>query len=308
MSTRYVSRGRSPKKKIHSKDAFELCYLRHKYFRRVKYNPTEKNMEPFNRIVTHIAKNTYFTYQSLFRLVGFEVEDVVNIGNVHIVSFLGLFTLQKMPDKYKEFVKVFSKIEDKKPDPQDVLEKNQANFTLFLKQRMEDVVRVCKQKARNIKGIPYEECQYYYGPNKPPKRIGNLLKDHEKYGFRKLDPAVFKTIKRKAGLVHTSYFDFAGNYYIAISVERRSLQLEDFSGANMDPRDSLHNMSPEDAYVALETAIDWENKKEEFHNKPDDFKAATLRNFIDQNRRNRKLSSEVKTARRQLKRFESCNG
>ena len=40
-------------------------------------------------------------------MVGLELDDVINIANVHLVSFLGLFSLESMPEKYKEFVKKF---------------------------------------------------------------------------------------------------------------------------------------------------------------------------------------------------------
>lgn len=302
---RYVKRPKAAKRKIHSKNEFELCYLRHKYFRRVKYNPTSVDMKPFMNIVTHLSKNTFFRYQNLFHLVGFELDDVINIARVHLVSFLGLFSLEKMPDKYKEFVKLFKHIQEKSPKSKDILDKNQANFTLFLKQRMEDVVRVCRQKVRNIKGIPYEECRYYYGPNKPPKNIKKLIKNHEKFGFRKLDPAVFKTIKKKAGLVHTSFFDFAGNYYIAVPIESKSLCLQDFAGAGIDPRDNLHNMSPEDIYFNLEDADVWKDKKEEFSNKSDNMKANTIRDFINRNKGNKRFSEELKTAKKMLRGLQS---
>lgn len=304
MSPRYVSRPRAAKRKIHSKNEFELCYLRHKYFRRVKYNPTQEDMKPFMGIVTHLAKNTFFRYQNLFHLVGFEVEDLINIANVHLVSFLGLFSLQKMPDKYKEFIKVFKNIQEKAPETEDILDKNQANFTLFLKQRMEDVVRVCRQKARNIKGLPYEECYHYYGPNEPPKNLRDLIKNYEKLGFRKLDSAVFKTIKKKAGLVHTSIFDFAGNYYIAVPIEKISLSLKDFAGADMDPYDSLHNMTPEDIYFTSEDVEVWKQRKEEFNGKPNSAKAIIIRNFIKKNKNKNGFEDEIKTAKRLLKGFE----
>lgn len=305
---RYVSRPRAATRKIHSKNEFELCYLRHKYFRRVKYNPTQQDMKPFMHIVTHLSKNTFFRYQNLFHLVGFELEDVINIASVHLVSFLGLFSLEKMPVKYKEFVKLFKHIQEKSPKDRDILDKNQANFTMFLKQRMEDVVRVCRQKVKNIKGIPYEECRYYYGPKKPPKNLRSLLKNYEKLGFRKLDSAVFKTIKKKAGLVHTSLFDFAGNYYIAVPIENRSLCLKDFSGADMDPRDSLHNMNPEDIYFNMEDAGVWKQRKEEFHSKTDNMKADVIRDFITKNKKNGKFTEEVKTARKLLRGLEQSNG
>ena len=301
---RYVSRPKAPKKKIHSKDEFELCYLRHKYLRRVRYNPTEKDMKPFMAIATHFAKVTFFRYKNLFYTVGLELDDLINIARIHLTSFLGLFSLEKNKLKYKEFVKIFSDMKDRKPRDNDVLNKNKANFTLFLKQRMEDVVRVCRQKSRNIKGLPSDEYAYFCGPKPPPKIPRTLIKNYERLGFRKLDVAVFKTIKKRAGLIHTSLFNFKGIYYIAVPIEKKTLDVEDFSGADMDPHDSIHNMSPETIYFNLEDIEIWEKRKEEFDSKPDNVKANLVRNFIHEHKGDGRYKEEVRTAKRLLKELE----
>ena len=124
------------KGKISCKNEFEYCYLRHQYLRRVTYNPTAKEMEPFKKVIVKLSKKTFFGYKHLFFIVGLESEDIINIGMVHLVNFLGLFSLQNTPDKYKDFVTYFKKIQDEEPSKDDVLDKNKANFTLFLKQRM----------------------------------------------------------------------------------------------------------------------------------------------------------------------------
>jgi hypothetical protein len=299
-----VSRPIAGQKKINHKDSFELCYLRHKYIRRSRYNPTPEEMKPFEHIAYHLSMNTYKRYGNLFSSVGFEFEDVFNIAKVHAVSFLGLFAMQRMPDKYADFVKLFESIQDRKPMKRDILDKNQANFTLFLKQRMEDVVRVCRQKVRNIKGLPSDEYYYYYGPNPPPKSLRLLVKNHEKYGFRKLDVSVFKTIKRKAGLIHSMYFDFAGSYYIAIPIGKPFLTLKDLAGANLDPRDNIHNMNPEERLLRVEEGREWDSLQEEFFSKPNDVKINIFKNFIRANRTKRRYAEEVKTARRLLRTLE----
>lgn len=299
-----VRRPKASKRKIHSKNEFELCYLRHQYFRRVKYNPTQEEMKPFMRIAFYLAKNTYHVYKNLFYMVGLESEDVINIANVHLVSFLGLFSLESMPAKYKEFVRIFKDIHDEKPQEDDILNKNKANFTLFLKQRMEDVVRVCRQKARNIKGLPTEECYYYYSTKKPPKNPRELIKNHEKLGFRKLDTAVYKSIKKRAGTIYGSTFKLGDNYYIAVPLDHKALSIDDFSGADLDPRDSLHNMNPEDVYFTLEDAEIWDKRREEFHGQSDDDKTSVIRNFIKKHNKKEEFRDEVKTARKLLKELE----
>jgi hypothetical protein len=299
-----VIRPEAEKKKIHSKDQFELCYLRHQYFRRVKYNPTLEEMKPFMPIASYMAKNTYSVYKNLFNMVGFEVEDIINIANVHLVSFLGLYSLDKMPEKYNDFINKFKGLQNRVPDEVDLLDKNQANLTLFLKQRMEDVVRVCRQKARNIKGLPSEEYYYYYGPKKPPKIKRDLIKNYEKLGFRKLDTAVYKSIKKKVGTLYGSTFLFNDNYYVAVPLEQKSLKMDDFSGAGMNPHDNIHNMNPEDAFFIFEDGQVWEQRQKEFTNKPCEIKVNIIRNFIKTNRNNKAFREEIKTARKLLKELQ----
>lgn len=299
-----VHRPKAGERKIHCRNEFELCYLRHKYLRRVTYNPTPEEMKPFMEIATRLAKNTHFVYRNLFYLVGLEQEDIINIAKVHLVSFLGLYAIENLKDKYKEFVKTFIRVQEKAPEAADIQDKNQAIFTLFLKQRMEDVVRVCRQKARNIKGLPTEECYYYCGPNKPPKVLRELVKNYEKLGFKKLDTAVYKSIKKKAGTVYGSTFRFNGNYYIAVPLDKKRLSIEDLSGANMNPHDNLHNMNPEEVYLASEEENLWEKRQEEFQEKPDSVKAGIIKKFIRKYRSKPMYKEEVKTAKRILKGLE----
>lgn len=308
MSSKYVSRPKASKIKIHSKNEFELCYLRHKYFRKVKFNPTKEQMLPFSHISNRLARNTFFRYQPLFHEVGFEFEDVLNIANVHLVSFLGLFSLEKMPDKYKEFTKTFKKIQEKDPENQDILDKNQANFTLFLKQRMDDVVRICKQKAKNIKGLLYEEHTYYRGPKKPPKNMNSFVKNYEKFGFKKIDYTTFKSARKKVGLINTLIFSFNKNYYVAVPIKKKNLNLNDFCGANLDPYDNIHNMNPENLYLHSEENNNWKSKLEEFNNKNNNIKINIIRNFISKNKNNKNFTSEIKIAKSMLKGIERSNG
>jgi len=302
--SRRVRRPKASKNRIQSKNEFELCYLRHQYFRRVKYNPTQADMKPFSHIATHLAKNTFFVYRNLFHTIGFESEDLVNIAHVHLVSFLGLFSLDKMPEKYKDFCATYKRIHHEKPEEDDILDKNQANFTLFLKQRMEDVVRVCRQKARNIKGLPTEENYYYYSAKPPPKNHRELIKNYEKLGFKKLDTAVYKSIKKRAGTIYGSTFKFSGLYYVAVPLDKKTLSLDDFSGAGIDPHDNLHNMTPEEVYFNLEDTEVWENRRADFDAKSAKAKTNLILRFIKKHGKKEEFKEEVRTAKRLLRELE----
>ncbi|NJO48270.1 MAG: hypothetical protein HC840_00980 [Leptolyngbyaceae cyanobacterium RM2_2_4] len=313
-----IYRPAAEKRKIHSKNEFELCYMRHQYLRRVKYNPTEADMAPYMQIIAHQAKNTFYTYKNLFKLVGFDVEDLINIARIHLVSFLGLYKLDKTPQKYDEFVEVFEKKNSREPDVSDVENKDRANMTIFMKQRMEDVVRVCRQKARNIKGMPVENFYVFYGAKKPPKNTRLLMENHEKYGFRKLDLGSFKSIKKRArrilqdknlekGIkesvpeIKFDPFFHAGNWYIAVPLEKRNLTLLDFTGADLDPYDSIHNKNPEELYFAKLDEDEFEQKKESFEAQSAQRKENIVRNFIRKNKGNPAFKEEINLARKFLK-------
>lgn len=296
-----VDRPQAEKKKINSRNEFELCYLRHQYIRKANANPTKDEMSPYVPIAAHMAKNTFYTYKNLFSMVGFDVDDLISIANIHLVSFLGLFSLDKMPQKYTDFVGVYHKNNFKDPNDWAILNKNKANCTLFLKQRMEDVVRVCRQKARNIKGLPTEEYFFYAGSVEPPMILRDLINDYEKLGYRKLDNAVYKSIRKKVKVDDSPVFRFGPNYYIAVPIEQKVLSLADFSGAGLDPYDSIHNMNPEQIFFTAEDNTFWEKKQNEFNRKSQTSKIILIKRFIEKNKKNPEFKEEVKAARKLLK-------
>ncbi len=293
-----IKRPAAPENKINTSNDWELCYLRHQYIRRVTYNPTEAELKPYMNIVEHLSKNTYFTYYNLFRTVGIEQEDVINIGRVHLVSFLGLYALDKMPEKKALFVEVFNIRNFREPTEKDFDNKNKANFTLFFKQRMEDLVRVCRQKSRNIKGKPSEEFLVFVGPEKPPKYLKKILGESEELGFKKIDFSVFKSIRKKASVnADATVFLFDNLWYVAIALEQSPLSLDDLTGSGSNPHDNDHNRSPEDLFLEKE----FDTVQNLFHGKSDHKKKLVLKKFVANYRDKCEYKEEVATARKFLK-------
>jgi hypothetical protein len=301
--SKIVYRPKSAKGRIHSKDEFELCYLRHKYFRKTLYNPTTKDMAPYDKIVENLSRNTFFTYKSLFSYIGFGLEDVENIGRIHLVSFLGLFSLESDPGKYADFITTYKKASHSGPDLIDLLNKNRANFTLFLKQRMEDLVRVCRQKARNIKGTQTEQAHFFCGKNTPPQDVKKLLDNYDQYGYRKIDLSSFRTARKKAKKLTKTKFQFNDKWYIAVPIEYKRLELIDFSGSGLDPYDNIHNMTPEQILFHKQEESFWEQKKQDFRNKPKVDRVKMVSQFVKNNATNPDFQEEIKIAERYLKRL-----
>lgn len=196
--SKIVYRPRKSKTRISSKDEFELCYIRHRYFRKTLYNPTVKDMAEYENIVKNLSRKTFYTYRNLLGAIGFDREDVENVGRIHLVSFLGLFSLESDPGKYAEFSSSYGKTSGNAPDPLDILSKNRANFTLFLKQRMEELIRICRQKVDNVKGPPAESLVDFSGSGLDPyDNIHNMTP--EQILFHKEEEDYWEQKKRDFG-------------------------------------------------------------------------------------------------------------
>ena len=163
---------------------------------------------------------------------------------------------------------------------------------------MEDLVRVCRQKVRNIKGQPSEEYAVFYGQEKPPKFHRKLLRNHEEFGYRKVDFSVFKSIRKKADVNHdATMFQFGDMWYVAIPLEQKSLELEDIVSSGYNPYENFHNMQPNDLYEEKE----FDRLYSIFSRKPDHKKSLILRKFIAKNRNKMQYKEEVATARKILR-------
>lgn len=283
-----------------SRDQFESCYMRHQYLKRVKKQPTREDMEPYNKIVENFSRNTFYIYRNLFLMVGLDLEDVLNNGQVQLISFLGLFALERNPKKLADFKRSFRSRNSIICAKSDVLNKNQANFTCFLKQRLDDMVRVCKQKAKNIKGVIAEEFVVFKGTKRPPKDIEDLLENHEKYGYSSLTTTAFKTIKKRMSNRQEGPIYLDGKvWYVCVPIRKKNLTLTDFTCNNSNPYDNLHNMNPEEVLEKSEGS-DWDGKWLLFNIATNSERSDIIKDFIVKNQGNPIFKQELKTAKRFL--------
>lgn len=297
----FVVRPQGGEGRINCKNEFELCYMRHKYFRKTDRNPSEEEMKPYFDIARLSGSKTFFRHSNLFKLVGLEKADIIGIAQIHIVNFLGLFKIENFKDKYQKFFETFVKMEDREPTEEDVLDKNKAFFVLFLKQRMEDLVRICRQKAKNIKGMQVDEFNFYCGPS-IPEDVQDLIKNCEKMGFKKLAPMVFRTARKRAMAGNKSLsFSLNDMWYIAVPMEINPLRLSDLSGAGLDPYDNIHNMQPDQLLIQKQEDVEVEAKIEEFKVFSVKEKVRVIRKFIKSKRQNPAYREEIGAARKMLK-------
>lgn len=286
--------------RVNSKDNWELCYLRHQYLKKVKKQPTREEMDPYYKIVENFTRNTFYVYKSLFLMVGMDLEDILNVGQVQLISYLGLFALERNPKKLADFRRNFRSHNSIICSKNDVLDKNKANFTCFLKQRMEDLVRVCKQKAKNIKGVVAEDFVVFRGTKNPPKDIEDLLDNYEKHGYSPLTTTAFKTIKKRMNKKQEGPVYLDDNiWYVCVPIRKKTLSLVDFTCNNYDPHDNLHNMTPEEVLERSEGST-WDGKWLRFNKISNDERIGIIKTFMVENQGNPYFKEELKTARRFL--------
>lgn len=291
-------------RRISHKEAFELCYLRHQYLRRVKYTPSREEMEPYSKIIEKFTRSTFYTYKNLFLLIGLDFEDILSSARVQLVSFLGLYALERNSEKLANFKRNFRSHNSIICKKHDILNKNQANFTCFLKQRMEDMVRVCRQKAKNIKGFPAEEFLVFKGDRLPPVDHEDLLANPHDYGYKSIGIAAFKAVKKKFknNQIGPVFLD-ENEWYVCVPVRKKSLSIADFRCNNQNPYDNLHNMTPEEYLDNSEKESFFENKLSQFKNYTDTEKATVIKIFLDENSSNITFKEEVDIARSYLERL-----
>jgi len=290
----------SDKKRISSRDQFELCYLRHGYLRKVNNQPTKEEMEPYYPVVVNISNSYFYANKQLLTFAGFGVEDIININKTHLVSFLGLFSIENNPKKMDSFEEAHMIEFGKNPTKSDVLDKNLASLTSFLKQRMEDMLRICKQKVRNIKGSKMGEV-FFVGVT-PPDDIRELLTKNQKYGFKKIDKNSFRTARKKAKVTsNISSFQLDGKLYVKIPLTSVNLTIEDFVNSDTNPYNCSHNKTPEELYFDAEETFTMETKRLEFNSYSEVKRRKVLKNFIDKNKKDDSLQEEVMFAIKLLK-------
>jgi hypothetical protein len=140
----------------------------------------------------------------------------------------------------------------------------------------------------------------FKGSKLPPNDIEELLEDYEKYGYRKLSPAAFKSIKKRMrnkqeGPVYLEN----GIWYVCVPIRKKTLSLSDFACNNYDPYDNLHNKNPEEL-LEMKQENGWEGKLVSFNMASDEERIDLIKNFVVNNMDNSSLKEEVRIAKRFL--------
>lgn len=86
-----VDRGVAPAGRVNYLDNYEDVYLRHSTFRRSP-NKTEADLAPYMKVIKGCARRALHRWRKVWQAMGFGENDLVNIGMVHTITFLHLYS------------------------------------------------------------------------------------------------------------------------------------------------------------------------------------------------------------------------
>jgi len=244
------------KSKISSRDHFELVYIRHRYFRRSE-NPAPGRLEQFEEMITNISNKIYFRNTIIFKTVGMEKEDLVNIARVHTVSFISMGGLYENPKLMEKFTKDHKKKygKDSEPSKQDIFRKECYNLSRFLNQRVQEVARFSKVKNANIRGTKNHKKFFVGDPSRSPTDI-DLYNYPDVYGYKKITEKRFKEMVKENNVKGKKEFLNQDNEMVrAVYIKGSILTGQDVEDMGIDPRDNSYYRDPEEEMVMREDMI-----------------------------------------------------
>lgn len=247
--------------KLKSSDFFELVYLRHRYFRK-STNPDPKRLASFEEMICNISDKIYLRNIEIFKTVGFEMDDMRNIGRVHTVSFFSMSGLKENPEKMEKFIARHKKVKGEKsmPTERDIFLKECYDLSRFLNQRLQEVAKFAKTKNASIRGTRSFKRFYVGDPSKSPEDL-DLFHDPAVYGYKKITQAQFKKeVKENNAKGKLQFLNKEKQMVRAVYIKGSYLTHEDIDDTELDPRNTSFYRNPEDNLVLKEALYEMENK------------------------------------------------
>jgi hypothetical protein len=234
-------------KRISHRDEFELSYLRWRYLLRTE-NPAAEVLEKYKKAAYKSAKESYRDHENIYKASGMEPEDVCNIALVHLVSYLGIYSLQYVKEVNAKFSESFAVTVGREPTLAEVAKEDLSNMICFISQRMNDLIRICKQKNRNITGeLSATGLFRLVGKEKQGADL-NVYFAPASYGYKKVGTEEYKKVKK---LMHNNLkpgrFEVDGAVYRFVVEILSPVWFSDYQDT-----DSLDLFNPQDHLVSEE--------------------------------------------------------
>jgi hypothetical protein len=271
---------------------FENVLFRWKYFNKTD-NPANEEIENYRSVIKEATRSVFASFGTSLKAAGIEIEDLRSIASIHIVSYIGLFSLSNNEKKKQEFCDFFEKKNGRPPLMSDIDQKDKSNAYFFLKQRLLENASQYKNRSMKIYGAN-KQTRYFIGNEKNTISAERFIKKAEKLGFIEISESEAKTLVDKLpkeGVVKTKYGQMLRtvNYY-TVSPKNDKTYFDIFLSSNQ-------NNSPEKLLMRKEL----ESQIEEFENLSNTMKIKTLKKFLNKHKNCDILRKEVSIAKKMLK-------
>ena len=280
-----------------------MLILRHDYLSRVE-NPDPKWVKEFEGVVNKTSWIMFNKYRSNFTKIGYEIEDIINITNCYMISYMSLYSIRRNDSVLTKIRKSYRKRFGHYPKPEYIDRKEKINMINFLRQRLQHAALICSRKLRNISVDSEKIATYAYTEDSVSVPEHTIFKQGEQFGYRKVTKDEFKEIKKLAKKNKTTELKDKNGYGILqIDIPNNGIGLEDYRDLFVDTKDDIYHRSPEQSLKRIEDEIDMSNMIDEFFGLDDNNKKSCLRDFIDRYKDDKSYKIELREARKMLKRL-----
>jgi hypothetical protein len=293
-------------KKIDYKDDLELVTLRWKYFLKSP-NPTTERLEDFRPLIEKISKETYNKFSSVFGIVGYDLDDIINIARCHAVNYMGIFSIEENEEQLAKFVRVYKNRhgEDSYPKEQDIRNKNMYNFSKFLVQRLEEVGKVVFQKNRSIRGSG-EIFKIFESKDPLPCNDELLAEDHSRFNYKEMTKKKYEELKKSLGIKDDEGFYHNNTRIRVVKISAKEITGEEYYDSFVS-RENRYYRDPEDMMLDAEGEIRMSKLSERFNNMTECSKISLLENFLEHRADSKGFETEIAYAKKVLKSLGSKN-
>ena len=194
--TRCLRVPNAKKKRINTKDNFELRYLRWDYFVKTSNPKDEKIFDKNKATIDNYSRKFMNKHEELISLNSLDIDDLKNIIRCYIVSFDGLWSFTAKPDKLEEFKQKCLKECGYLPTQEMIDKKNNSNMMSFIDQKLQDMMNVFRIKNRNQVGF-YSNDFYKIRCDADPAKMNLSSYDENpiKCGWIKITPKEYLALK-----------------------------------------------------------------------------------------------------------------
>lgn len=294
-------RQKTMSKKYNYKDDFEMIYLRHEYITEDK-NMNNEHVKKYEHIIKNTARIMYDKLYPNFNKVSFDLDDLIAITSVYLLGYMNNYSIYDNKKEATKWINAFKQRMNREPIEEEKERSERNRIINFLRQRIQHCSLVCARKARNITVGKDRRRYFAETANSRHAAEEDIIDNYKKYGYRLITIKEFKSAKKKAKEKgQKEFFDKDGYRIFQIELLNNGIVKDDYVSLFNDSSFRSYHRSPEEELHCRQRDIELEKNRVRFNKLSDKNKRQYLTSFIENNKSNKHLKVELKTARKILK-------